>query len=86
MDVWAGSALKLQKCAHGQADMIELMEYLLSRLFCAGDGVVLSSGVDNLESTKQVAAWGKVSRSKHVMQESCGVPGGISEFSRKFAC
>ena len=32
VDVWAGSSLKLQKCTHGQADMIELMEYLLSRL------------------------------------------------------
>ena len=32
MDVWAGSSLKLQKCSHGQADMLELMEYLLSRL------------------------------------------------------
>ena len=32
VNVWAGSALKLQKCAHGQADMIELMEYLLSKL------------------------------------------------------
>lgn len=32
MDVWAGSLLKLQKCSNGQADMLELMEYLLSRL------------------------------------------------------
>ena len=32
MDVWVGSSLNLQKCSHGQADMIELMEYLLSRL------------------------------------------------------
>ncbi|KAK9998230.1 hypothetical protein SO802_017833 [Lithocarpus litseifolius] len=32
MDVWAGSSLKLQKCVHGQADMLELMEYLLSKL------------------------------------------------------
>ena len=32
VDVWAGSSLKIQKCTHGQADMIELMEYLLSRL------------------------------------------------------
>ena len=31
-DVWTGSLVKLQKCSHGQADMIELMEYLLSRL------------------------------------------------------
>ena len=32
VDVWVGSALKLQKCAHGQVDLIKLMEYLLSRL------------------------------------------------------
>ena len=31
-DVWAGSIKKLQKCSHGQADMIQLMEYLLDRL------------------------------------------------------
>lgn len=32
MDVWTGSLLKLQKCSHGQVDMLELMEYLLSSL------------------------------------------------------
>ena len=32
VDVWAGSSLKLQKCLHDQADMLELMEYLPSRL------------------------------------------------------
>ncbi|KAK9989877.1 hypothetical protein SO802_030116 [Lithocarpus litseifolius] len=32
VDVWAGSSLRLQKCVHGQADILELMEYLLSRL------------------------------------------------------
>ena len=31
-DVWARSLVKLQKCSHGQADMIELIEYLLNRL------------------------------------------------------
>ena len=30
--MWAGSSLKIQKGTHGQADMMELMEYLLSRL------------------------------------------------------
>ncbi|XP_075662919.1 uncharacterized protein LOC142632381 [Castanea sativa] len=29
-DVWLGSLLKLQKCSHGQADIIELIEYLLN--------------------------------------------------------
>ncbi|KAL0009208.1 hypothetical protein SO802_010710 [Lithocarpus litseifolius] len=32
VDVWAGSSLKLQKCVHGQADILELMEYLLKEL------------------------------------------------------
>ena len=32
MDVWVGSSLKLQKCAHGQVDILKLMEYLLSKL------------------------------------------------------
>ena len=32
VDVWVGSSLKLQKCLHGQTDMLESMEYLLSRL------------------------------------------------------
>ena len=31
-DVWTGSIKKLQKCSHGQAYMIQLMEYLLDRL------------------------------------------------------
>ena len=66
--------------------MLELMEYLLSRLSLQEMELFLISGVANLESTKQVVAWGEDLRSKHVMQESCGVPKGISEFSRKFAC
>ena len=32
VDVWVRSSLKLQKCTHGQADMIELIKYLLSKL------------------------------------------------------
>ena len=31
-DVWSGSLLKLPKCSRGQADMIELIEYLLNRI------------------------------------------------------
>ncbi|KAL4614834.1 hypothetical protein ACB092_07G081300 [Castanea dentata] len=31
-DVWARSLVKLRKCSHGQADMLELIEYLLSWL------------------------------------------------------
>lgn len=29
-DVWSGSLLKLQKCSHRQADIIEYIEYLLN--------------------------------------------------------
>ena len=32
VDVWVGSSLKLQKCAHGQANILKLMEYLFSKL------------------------------------------------------
>ena len=31
-DVWSRSLSKLQKCSHGQSDMIELIEYLLNRI------------------------------------------------------